>query len=362
MSDQETNYPLTSLYLYLSNYCNLCCSHCWISPTFSPRPRDGLPLHSLKETIREAKSLGLQNVKLTGGEPLFYRDLGELLIFLASEGLSISIETNGTLIDRGVLEILTLSRPEQVSVSLDAAHEEIHDEIRGVRGSLSRTLEGLRLLSETDLNLQIIMTLQRKNRGEIPGLIRLSQEVGASSLKINHLLPSGRGKGAFGRKENLEPEELLNLYGMVEGVWARPENLEVLFDLPVAFRSIDHIKRSWFDECRILNILGILANGDFSICGIGQTIEELRMGNLNRDSICDVWEKSPILKDLRESLPKKLRGICGDCIFKFQCLGACRANAYSLTGDLYAPYFLCQELFDSGLFPASRRLDPQEVP
>jgi MoaA/NifB/PqqE/SkfB family radical SAM enzyme len=61
-----------------------------------------------------------------------------------------------------------------------------------------------------------------------------------------------------------------------------------------------------------------------------------------------------VIKGLRASLPHRLGGICQHCIFKFQCLGACRANAYAMTGDLYSPYFLCQELYESGRFPHSR--------
>ena len=63
-------------------------------------------------------------------------------------------------------------------------------------------------------------------------------------------------------------------------------HFDVIFDLPVALRSIEDIKRRGIVECKIMNILGILANGDFSICGIGQIIDELRMGNLYCRECC----------------------------------------------------------------------------
>lgn len=354
MLNREPDYPLKDLYLYLSDHCNLCCTHCWISPKFSQDQQDSISLDALKKTISEAKSLGLQGVKLTGGEPLLYPDLIELLKFLASDKFTIFIETNGILIDRKMIESFQSSDVAQISVSLDSASEEMHDGIRGVKGSFHHTLKGLRLLSDSGLNFQIIMTLQRKNRKEIPGLIGLSEKIGAGSLKINPLQPCGRAKDAFKRRENLELDELIRLHRMVEEEWSRQDNLEIFFDLPVAFLSIEEIKRNGSGQCRILNILGVLANGDFSICGIGQTIDELRLGNLHQISIREVWENNPVLKELRQSLPGKLKGICHHCIFKFQCLGACRAMAFSHARDLYAPYFLCQEFYDSGLFPSSR--------
>jgi len=354
MSQMSNAFPLKSLYLYLTDTCNLRCSHCWIAPRFSENRKSGIPFEPLKKTIREAESLGLQGVKLTGGEPLLYRLLEELIRFLHSRGLEIYMETNGTLFSKTLLDVFKAARVAQISVSLDAAEAEVHDAIRGVPGGFQRTCEGLRLLSDTGLNVQIIMTLQQRNRWEIPGMIALCEKLNAGSLKINPTIPCGRGQGVFDRKENLELEDLMGLYRQVEKDKQRVAGLEIIFDLPLAFRSIGEITERGVCECEIRNILGILANGDYSICGIGQIVPELRMGNIVDDAIEQVWRKSPVLTDLRRSLPGKLGGICRDCIFKFQCLGECRANAYVLSKNLYAPSFFCQSLFDKNQFPPSR--------
>ncbi len=354
MREQSPHYQLSSLYLYLADQCNLSCRHCWISPGFSQDQKDGISIEYLKQTISEAKGLGLQSVKLTGGEPLLYRDIYALLEFLAAEKIKILIETNGTLLNNNILEKLKSCEMELISVSLDASTPEVHDEIRGIKGSFDRTIAGLSMLSEYGFKFQIIMTLHRKNFMEIPGLISLCKDLGAGSLKINPLLPCGRGKEVFRDRQNLDLGELVQIYRMVEREWSLNTDLDIIFDLPVALRSITDIKRRGIIECRILNILGILANGDFSICGIGQTIDELRMGNIYQDSIKDVWKENLILVDLRQGLPGRLKGICGRCIFRFQCLGSCRANAYAMTKDLFAPYFICEESYESGLFPDSR--------
>jgi len=353
----EHEYSLNSLYLYLTDRCNLCCDHCWISPTFSRERQPGIPLEPLKRAICEAIPLGLGSVKLTGGEPLLYRYIDQLLSFLAAQELSVIVETNGTLINGEVISLFKSCDMGQISVSLDAATEEIHDEIRGVKGSFQRTLKGMRLLSENDLDFQVIMALQQRNSLEIPGVVRLSRDLGAGSLKINPLIPCGRGRRIFKEHRNLELDELIRLFRMVKEEESRPGDPEIIFDLPPVFRPVQDLMRTNVSECNILNILGILGSGDFSICGIGQTMKELRMGNLSDTGITDVWKNSLILKDLRMSLPWKLKGICGRCIFRFRCLGACRANAYTLSRDFYAPYFLCQEYFDSGKFPGSRYMD-----
>ncbi|MEW6665082.1 MAG: radical SAM protein [Thermodesulfobacteriota bacterium] len=353
-----SEYSLLSLYLYLTDHCNMNCGHCWISPQFSTEPCRGVPLAVLEKCVREAEPLGLASVKLTGGEPLLYEEIAGLFSFFERNGrIHVYLETNGTLIDDEMVTRFKSAPMAQVSVSLDAAEEEIHDRIRGVKGSFRKVVEGLQLLSGAGLNLQIIMTLQARNRDQIPGLVSMARDLGASSLKINPLMPCGRGIQAFGHGQNLQIEELRRLYAWTEQELSQAGDMEIQFDLPPAFKTIHEIKRTGLGECRILNILGILANGEISMCGIGQAAESLRIGNVQENSISHVWGNSPLLRDLRVSLPGKLKGICGRCIFRFQCLGCCRANGYALSGDLFAPFFLCQELFDAGLFPASRRVD-----
>ena len=352
----EPSFPLHSLYLYLTDCCNLRCAHCWISPEFATAKQDGVPLAVLKRTLAEADELGLQRVKLTGGEPLLYREFKPLLEHLAAESLAITVETNGTLFDPEIVAACRDARVEQISVSLDGATDGVHDAIRGQAGCFKRTLYGISLLTERNLSVQVIMTLQRRNCQEISQMIQLCDTLGVGSLKINHLLPCGRGSAVFKRRDHLGLEELCSLYRDVEKERTRHERLQIIFDLPLAFRSIDEIKENGIDECCIVNILGILAGGDFSICGIGQTVKALRMGNLYRVSIRDVWMNHPVLKQLRRSLPDKLGGICGRCIFKFQCRGGCRANVFAVSSDLFAPYYLCQDLFDCRRFPASRMI------
>ena len=314
----------------------------------------------LQKTVQEAKTIGLKTVKLTGGEPLLYRKIHELILFLKDEAIGVSIETNGTRIDGKIAGLFKKNGVNQVSVSLDAASKEIHDRLRGVCGGFEKTVRGVRLLTDNNINVQIIMTLQRQNRDEIPEMLKLCDALKASSVKINHLLPFGRATDAFRRGENLDLDELTRRYQWVMEHQGSFSDLNIIFDLPVAFRTLDEIKQEGICECRIHNMLGILASGDYCICGIGQTVPELRIGNIRTHSIQTVWNENPILEELRDSLPLKLTGICGDCIFKFQCLGCCRANAYAVSGNLYAPYFLCQTLYDDKRFPESRCLN-QEI-
>jgi molybdenum cofactor biosynthesis enzyme MoaA len=76
--------PLNTLYLYLTEGCNLRCRHCWIEPPHQSARRQYPTLEPglLRHILHQAKPLGLSSVKLTGGEPLMHPRIGEILEIL----------------------------------------------------------------------------------------------------------------------------------------------------------------------------------------------------------------------------------------------------------------------------------------
>ncbi|MDI6687272.1 MAG: radical SAM protein [Desulfobacterales bacterium] len=361
MTENDREYPLSTIYLYLTDRCNLRCSHCWITPAHN---RSGENINSkidmqyLKKAIIDAKSIGLTCVKLTGGEPFLRKDILDLIDFLSSNDIIVDIETNGTLLNEEIVERLNDSSVNQVSVSLDGASEESHESIRKVAGCYQKALDGLSLLTKNDIGTQIIMSLYGGNILDIEKLADIADSMGVNSLKINPIMPTGRGKDLFTNEENLSVEKLLSINRWIEEELSlKYDSINICFDIPTGLKSLKSITSSQLYECNILNIIGILADGGISLCGIGQTETDLVMGNIIKDDIRNVWQNHHLLKKLRKDLPKNLTGICGRCIFKFRCLGACRASAYSLTGNLNSSFFLCDEAYKNGIFPKSRMIN-----
>ena len=112
--------------------------------------------------------------------------------------------------------------------------------------------------------------------------------------------------------------------------------------------------------CGILGILGILGNGSYALCGIGETVAELTFGHAARDRLEDVWNNTPVLMELREGLPHRFEGICGDCLMKGRCLGSCIAQNYYRSKNIWAPFWYCEEAQRKGLFPKPR-IPPEDL-
>lgn len=363
MSNDRTP-ALAAIYVNPTDRCNLRCRHCWLSPGHMPagpggesrRPacEGGLSAAVMRDVVEQALPLGLHTVKLTGGEPFLRQDLMDFIALFHEKGLQVDIETNATLIDASTAQDLRRYEVRSVSVSLDGARGETHDPFRGVEKAFDAALEGIGHLRTCGLDIQIIMSLHRGNAGEVEALALLAAELGAGSLKINPVLPIGRGREMYHRDRTLSAAELLTLARRVRTELQPRVKVPLHFCLPVAFQPLGVIMDGGHGECALFNILGIVENGDISFCGIQKVEQGLVMGNIHRDRIADIWRHHPLLKALREDVPRRLEGICGRCFFKKVCLGSCRACAYHMERRMTAPYWLCQEAFEEGLFPATR--------
>ena len=352
-------YTLNQIYFYLTEGCNLRCRHCWIAPKYQSEANQypALDLDLFKSIIEQAKPLGLTGVKLTGGEPLLHPQINEILEYIQTQELRLTVETNGVLCTPELAEKMVACKEPFVSVSLDGADAEAHEWVRGVSGCFEAALRGIQNLTEVGLRPQLIMTIMRHNKGQMELLVRLAEKLGAGSVKFNILQPTVRGESMHSSGEALDVEELVDLGEWAENTLSAATYLNLYYDHPIAFRPLGKMFGQSGDgcgSCGILSILGVLANGSYALCGIGETVSDLVFGYANKDLLEHVWTNTPDLLELREGLPQRLEGICGRCLMKERCLGSCLAQNYYRSKSLWEPFWYCAEAYSRKLFPTSR--------
>jgi SynChlorMet cassette radical SAM/SPASM protein ScmF len=349
--------PLSRLYFYLTEGCNLACRHCWIAPEYDPQVsrRPVMAVETFALALKEAKPLGLSGAKLTGGEPLLHPRFSELLDVLEREEITPSVETNGVLMTGPVAQRLA-TMGAAVAVSLDAADPEMHDHIRGVRGAFEGATRAIALLVEAGADIQVICTVMRVNADQIDDVVDLAGEMGAASVKLNVLQPSARGEALHASDQALPVAEYIRLGNAVDAQYPAPGKPVVDFHYPPAFRPLSRIARDpGAGRCGIQGVVGVLAGGKYALCGIGAHVSELAFGAVQPGALEQIWSHEPVITALREGLPDRLEGICGDCAHNGMCLGACVAQNYYRARDLFAPFWFCAEADRAGFFPPSRR-------
>lgn len=351
--------PLRSLYVYLTDFCNLSCKHCWITPqlTNTTVEKDYVDLFLLRKVVKDAKGLGLSHIKLTGGEPLLHPGFPEVIQLIKENNLRFSIETNGTLLTSDLVDSFKTELCLSVSVSLDSHSADNHDEFRGKKGAFAAAVEGVRLLVDVGVKTQIIMSLHRGNSSEIEEIVAFAKSLKVHSVKFNPITEMGRALALKNSGKILSYDELIKINEFIKSSLQPKYLLNLLLIIPPAFSKIRHFFNNGDGRgtCGILGVLGILGTGHYAMCGVGRNIEELCFGKIEEKSLFEVWTSHPTLLELRKRLSGRLPGICGDCIHSSRCLSNCVACNYHHSGQLISPDSMCEYYEKKGEFPISRR-------
>jgi Fe-coproporphyrin III synthase len=178
------------LQVHPTRRCNLTCLHCYSDS--SPQARDEVPRPVLEDLLADATSLGYEVLAVSGGEPLLYARLPELLRVATSLGMVTMVTSNGTLADgrrlgelAGCLDLLVLS--------LDGPRPE-HDRMRARDGAYDAMERRLETIRETGIPFGFLFTLTQFNVHQLEWAAEHAAANGASLLQVHPLEPGGRGR------------------------------------------------------------------------------------------------------------------------------------------------------------------------
>ncbi len=193
MKDQ---YGRTIDYLRVSitDRCNLRCRYCMPHGIEWIPLEEILTLEEITEVCRQAASLGIRKIKITGGEPLVRKGCTNLIGMLTSlPGIEqVTLTTNGILLSDYADE-LKRQGLHAVNVSLDTLHPDTYTKITGF-AELPRVLEGIRAMEHLQIPVKINAVLQRGvNDAEWKDLALLAKDH-PLDVRFIELMPIGHGK------------------------------------------------------------------------------------------------------------------------------------------------------------------------
>ena len=339
--------------------CPLSCRHCRAAAIPQPLPGE-LDHDAARSLLRAVASFGEPRpiLVVTGGDPLLRRDLPELAGQASAAGLRIAVAPAVTpSLTAGALATLRERGVRTVSVSLDGGSVETHERIRRVDGHFQATLDALRLVRSSGLRLQVNTLVMRENAHELADVARLVKEHGASIWELFFLVRTGRGRdleelspranedvchflfeaSAYGfairtveapffrrvvswRRENGSGDDPRQAYGLgplYEGLASR---LRKQLGVPLS-RPRAQLGKTRDGK----GVVFVAHDGDVYPAGF----LPLRLGNVTRESIVDIYRSHPLLQDIRAA---RFHGRCGECEYADVC-GGSRARAFASSGD-----------------------------
>jgi cyclic pyranopterin phosphate synthase len=312
------NRPLRDLRISVIDRCNFRCRYCMPEEIFGPGysflPDDDiLTFDEIERLARIFVSLGVQKLRITGGEPLLRKDLPHLIkrLYRIDGVKDIALTTNGSLLKHFASDLYKAGLT-RVTVSLDSLDEERFAYMNGNRGTVTAVLEGIRAASEAGMKVKVNMVVQKgKNDLDIVPMAQYFKE-NEHILRFIEYMDVGNSNG-WKLDEVMSKQEILEAINKV--LPAEPAEANYRGEVASRFRYADDdqemgIISSVTDPfCSSCTRARISAEGKLYTClfaSQGYDLRELlRSGQEDRviaDSIRAIWNnRSDRYSDERSS-------------------------------------------------------------
>ncbi|MFB9108607.1 GTP 3',8-cyclase MoaA [Flavobacterium gyeonganense] len=283
------------LRISLLEKCNLRCTYCM--------PADGIVL-SPKASLMTADEIfsiaqtfvqnGVDKIRLTGGEPLLRKDFPEIVSKLSALEVSLSITTNGILIDRHI-DVLKQVGIKKINLSLDTLVASKFHSIT-LRNQFEKVIDNLHLLLNHDFQVKVNVVLMKGfNDNEITDFVNLTEFLPISVRFIEFMPFAGN---EWDRSKMVSQNEILS---KVETCFTS-DKIQKLEDeknftartykikgFQGDFGIISSITNPFCDSC---NRIRLTANGKIKNCLFSNSETDLLTAFRNGESITELISAS----------------------------------------------------------------------
>jgi len=182
----HTRFP-RRLYFQITRHCNLKCPACFIQ---AGKEGPHVPTSAIMAVASFMGQHGLMEVRLTGGELTTHPDFFEIVHRFQSEGIYVSVATNGVLSQK-TLDTLCEERNLWIICSVDG-NRETHNRYRS--GTFDQVISNLKYLKTRNpqLRLRLNTVLTNENKNQMRELGEICQAVDAESITVIPLRPQVR--------------------------------------------------------------------------------------------------------------------------------------------------------------------------
>lgn len=312
-----TETPLISLQIYLTNRCNLKCKHCYMDAVGVNDPVEELTTSEISSVIEDFSKIYQTQVVFTGGEPLLRPDFFKLAKIAKTKNLRVLLFTNGTLINKGMINDL-VENVDEIQFSLDGASRETNDKIRGA-GVFEKVLNSINLLKNTDINLLLAFVLMPENIDDFKKNIeKLARSIDNVELKFSFATTEGRASESSRFKNTFYGEK------------------EVQQILKILYQKKLHAMPKFepnliVKNCGYGEVIAISSNGNIHPCAILKN----SAGNIHKDPL------KRVINSIRKEavdLDVDNLDVCPQCDLKYICFGGCRLNNLKYHKNIFKAY------------------------
>lgn len=334
--EDRERYPPVHVVWEITLACDLKCHHCG-SRAGRRRP-DELTTRECLDVVAQLARLGTREVTLIGGEAYLRRDWVEIVRAVRAHGMDCTMQTGALHLDEEKIKSAADAGVKAIGVSVDGL-EELHDRLRGVKGSFAAAFKALRLLGEHGVTTSVNTQITAEVLPQLRELCELFIEAGAKNWQVQ--LTVAMGRAADHPELLLQPYQLLELMpllaelfekGVERGMLLQPGNNVGYFGpYEMLWRGSGEDTIYWAGCNAGQNTMGIEADGTIKGCPSLPTVGYAG-GNVRDLTLEDIWRTTPELNFNLTRAGEELWGYCRGCYYADSCRGGCTWLSHSLFG------------------------------
>ncbi|WP_373082539.1 radical SAM protein [Fusobacterium animalis] len=312
MNDEERT---KGAYIYLTNECNLTCSHCYMNS--GKKNKNELTTEEIKKLLLALNKKMYTHITFIGGEVFLKKEFDSILKFSKKLGLKNIVLTNGTLATKKMISELA-PFIDEVQVSIDGYDEKTNSEIRG-KGNFNLAKQAVENFLENGVKTVIAITPQYENLSEkLDGYKKFSKDLlekFEKNFKIKFSLELLDGRDF---KSDIDKNKKYNfqLSRLIDEIYPN----EKINNFALNYENGGYIINCGYGE------LTFSSNGDIFMCSLIEKIDKINnVRNINFD-LSEVEDLTKKVKDNTSSLNIKP---CKNCSLKYICGGGCRIKYLS---------------------------------
>jgi radical SAM protein with 4Fe4S-binding SPASM domain len=328
-------YRIRELKVEVNKNCPLTCLHC--SSNGAPRAPEELPPTRVADLIQEFVRLGGEKLVISGGEPLSYQSLPDILDVCCKCGVETQIYTTGismndasaVQVSEEILSQISDSRAKIV-LSLHGATEETHDKLTQVQGSFRLTMAAMERALAKEIAVEVHIVPTAMNIQEIGDITALLDTRDIRKISWLRFVPQGRGQlhrdslqltnAQFRELMQLRPE-LQRRYPRIQIRAGSPFNVMVP-ESPTPCSAG-------------LEVLVVRPDGYAVPCDAFKQFKGPDgFGNILVHSLQEVWDRSAFLNCVRRLLESRPNSPCASCRLYRSCNSGCIAQKAIAAGIL----------------------------
>jgi len=304
--------------------CNLDCIYCYnIWKQNTDYQQKELSLDKIIFLFEKlSKETQIEGITISGGEPLLFKNLFEVLMFLKQKNIKLGITTNGILLDNLLINKLIDSGISYFEISLDSLNIDNYNYLTN-DNQLNKVKQSILNIKQHNVSLTVSTIITAINLQDISNIIDLCFGFSVDFLSLNCFMPSGKG---IINKEKLVPtnqqiKEILEIANCKAQKYKQRINISVPIKDCIILHNIYPNLNFGTCACGTKKWL-IDSQGNLRICELNPKI----LGNLFEQNFQEL-KNSIEVKKFREQTFKK---DCKQCNKFLECGGGCRFNLHIL--------------------------------